>query len=196
MSVVDAIDALLPQTQCGECQFPGCKPYAMALASKLAPIDRCPPGGVKTLRALGALLNIDPSPYEADMAQKTRAPSIAVIDEPACIGCTKCITACPVDAIVGAGKFMHTVIETECTGCGLCVAPCPVDCITMVPIAAAHFDPEKAKRRHHEKIIRDLKHQQQKAHSYQTQKHPQDIEAKQAYILQALERTKAKKSHE
>lgn len=132
--LVDKIDALLPQTQCGLCGYGGCMPYAKALANKEAPINLCPPGGINTLQALGSLLNQDASPFLAEMTQKAKPLRQAVIREEACIGCTKCIKACPVDAIIGSAKQMHTVIASECTGCELCIAPCPVDCIDMVTI--------------------------------------------------------------
>lgn len=129
----DEIDQLLPQTQCGLCGFAGCRPYAEALAHKKAAINLCPPGGVKGLLTLGNYCNEDPLPFIEEMEQKTKHPQKAVIREVECIGCTKCIQACPVDAIIGTSKSMHTVIENQCTGCELCIAPCPVDCIEMVP---------------------------------------------------------------
>ena len=128
--VVDQIDALLPQTQCGQCSYPGCRPYAEAIAAGEADINRCPPGGQATVQALADLLDREPKPLEEEEQEK----AVAVIDENICIGCTLCIQACPVDAILGAAKQMHTVIEEECTGCELCVEPCPVDCISMVPL--------------------------------------------------------------
>lgn len=137
------IDALLPQTQCGLCGYAGCLPYAQALAENAAPINLCPPGGIKTLRALGELLNQDPTPFLVEMAEKAKPPQLAVIREDECIGCTKCINACPVDAILGSTKTMHTVLAAECTGCELCVAPCPVDCIEI--IAQTDEFSEKAK---------------------------------------------------
>ncbi len=130
----DQIDRLLPQTQCGLCEYEGCRPYAQAIAEKGEAIDHCLPGGVATLQKLGALTGINPEPYVADMKQKAKPALIAVIDEDVCIGCTKCIQACPVDAILGSGKLMHTVIANECSGCELCIEPCPVDCIDMVAI--------------------------------------------------------------
>ncbi|MCW8872943.1 MAG: electron transport complex subunit RsxB [Xanthomonadales bacterium] len=130
--VVDRIDALLPQTQCGQCDYPGCRPYAEAIASGEAPINQCPPGGEAGVRALADLLGLEPLPLNPDNGQE-QPRRVAVIDESACIGCTLCIQACPVDAILGAAKRMHTVIEAECTGCDLCLPPCPVDCIAMVP---------------------------------------------------------------
>ena len=124
------IDALLPQTQCGQCSYPGCRPYAEAIATGEADINRCPPGGEATVLALADLLGRDPKPLEAEEKPK----AVAVIDEQTCIGCTLCIQACPVDAILGAAKQMHTVIAAECTGCELCLPPCPVDCIRMEPL--------------------------------------------------------------
>lgn len=131
--LVDKIDALLPQTQCGQCSFPGCKPYATAIAAGEADINRCPPGGEEGIHKLAELLGREFVPFGEDTAA-TKPKSVAVIDENTCIGCTLCIQACPVDAIAGAAKQMHTIIEAECTGCELCLAPCPVDCITMVVI--------------------------------------------------------------
>lgn len=131
--VVEQVNSLLPQTQCGQCSYPGCRPYAEAIASGQAEINRCPPGGEATMLALADLLGVDPVPLDAEKADKPKM--VAVIDENTCIGCTLCIQACPVDAILGAAKQMHTIIEKECTGCELCLPPCPVDCITMVPIA-------------------------------------------------------------
>ncbi len=128
--VVDRIDALLPQTQCGQCGYPGCRPYAEAIANGEADINRCAPGGENTVIALADLLGRDPKPLETE----EQGEMVAVIDEDLCIGCTLCIQACPVDAIAGAAKQMHTVIEQECTGCKLCVEPCPVECIHMVPV--------------------------------------------------------------
>ncbi|MDH3916337.1 MAG: electron transport complex subunit RsxB [Chromatiales bacterium] len=129
--VVERIDALLPQTQCAQCGFPGCRPYAEAILAEGADINRCPPGGDATIKALADLLDREPKPLDPERGvEKPRA--IAVIDEDVCIGCTLCIQACPVDAILGAGKLMHTVITEECTGCELCLPPCPVDCIDMI----------------------------------------------------------------
>jgi electron transport complex protein RnfB len=131
--LVDKIDAILPQTQCGQCSFPGCKPYATAIAEGRADINRCPPGGEEGIHKLADLLGREFKPF----GEETAAPkgkAVAFIDENTCIGCTLCIQACPVDAIAGAAKQMHTVIVEECTGCELCVAPCPVDCISMIEI--------------------------------------------------------------
>ena len=130
------IDALLPQTQCTKCGYDGCRPYADAIADGAAPINRCPPGGDEGIAALSALLDTPVLPL--DTARGEPGPLlVARIDESHCIGCTLCIQACPVDAIVGANKHMHTVLNDWCTGCDLCVPPCPVDCIEMVPAGRA-----------------------------------------------------------
>lgn len=132
--IATRIDALLPQTQCTRCGYPTCRAYADAIAADEADINRCPPGGAEGIAALAALLGVPPKPL--DPATGAEGPAlVAVIDESICIGCTKCILACPVDAIVGAAKRMHTVIAAECTGCELCVPPCPVDCIDLVPVS-------------------------------------------------------------
>jgi electron transport complex protein RnfB len=130
--LVEKIDAVLPQTQCGQCGHPGCKPYAEAIAKGEADINQCPPGGEEGIQKLADLLGVEFKPFGEGAAPK--AKSVALIDENTCIGCTLCIQACPVDAIVGAAKQMHTIIAKECTGCELCLAPCPVDCIIMMPI--------------------------------------------------------------
>lgn len=132
----DAIDALLPQTQCRQCGYDGCRPYAEALAAGRAEINQCPPGGEDGIRDLATLLNMPFKPLDPQFGV-IRPPAVAFIDEQACIGCTLCIQACPVDAIVGAPKRMHTVLLDECTGCELCVAPCPVDCIAIVSVETA-----------------------------------------------------------
>lgn len=131
--LVNKIDALLPQTQCGQCSYPGCRPYAEAIANKQADINQCPPGGETTIKALADLLCLDTKPLNPENGSHV-IQTIAVIDEQTCIGCTLCIQACPVDAIMGATKKMHTVISVLCTGCDLCLPPCPVDCIDMVPV--------------------------------------------------------------
>ncbi|WP_341959552.1 electron transport complex subunit RsxB [Pseudomonas sp. RC10] len=134
MNLIQRIDALLPQTQCGKCDHPGCKPYAEGIANGEA-INKCPPGGDESIAALSRLLNVPVIPLDTERG--SAPPQIAFIREAECIGCTKCIQACPVDAIVGAAKLMHTVIIDECTGCDLCVAPCPVDCIDMLPLPSS-----------------------------------------------------------
>ncbi|MES9990594.1 MAG: electron transport complex subunit RsxB [Candidatus Thiodiazotropha sp.] len=132
--ITDQIEKLLPQTQCGQCGFAGCRPYAEAIAGGESEINLCPPGGEATMVALADLLGRDPVPLDAETAEE-KPKSIAIIKEEECIGCTLCIQACPVDAIIGAAKQMHVVITEECTGCERCLPPCPVDCILMQPIA-------------------------------------------------------------
>jgi Na+-translocating ferredoxin:NAD+ oxidoreductase subunit B len=135
MASVPEIDALLPQTQCTRCGYSGCLPYAQALAADAVPLNQCPPGGAATIADLAALLQRAALPLNP--ANGVEGPLlVAQIDEEACIGCAKCLPPCPVDAIVGAHKFMHTVVLELCTGCELCIAPCPVDCITLVPRAS------------------------------------------------------------
>ncbi len=129
----DSINRLLPQTQCAQCGYPGCRPYADAIAADEAPINQCPPGGTHTIEQLAGLLGREVIPLNSTFGE-TKPDAVAFIDEMTCIGCTLCIHACPVDAILGAGKFMHTVIASECTGCELCLPPCPVDCITLLPV--------------------------------------------------------------
>ena len=131
-ALVERIDALLPQTQCGHCLYPGCRPYAEAIAAGAADIDRCPPGGEATVRVLASLLGREARPVDPRYGAP-RPPLVAVIDETRCVGCALCLPACPVDAIVGAPRFMHTVIEAHCTGCERCLPPCPADCIELVP---------------------------------------------------------------
>ncbi|MBK4716483.1 MULTISPECIES: electron transport complex subunit RsxB [Tenebrionibacter/Tenebrionicola group] len=133
--IVDKIDDLLPQSQCGQCGYPGCRPYAEAVGNNGERINRCAPGGEAVMNKIATLLNVDPQPIGDDGSSAAPARLLAKIDENNCIGCTKCIQACPVDAIVGATRAMHTVIADLCTGCNLCVAPCPTQCITLHPVA-------------------------------------------------------------
>lgn len=132
--VVEKLDELLPQSQCGQCGYPGCRPYAEAVAAQSENINRCAPGGEAVMLKIAELLNVDPQPIGDEQAVEP-VRMLAVIDEDNCIGCTKCIQACPVDAIVGATRAMHTVVSDLCTGCNLCVAPCPTQCITLEPAA-------------------------------------------------------------
>ena len=131
IDLVERLDRVLPQTQCGQCGFAGCRPYAEAMARGEAGADRCPPGGDAGARALAKILDVAPVPFDRTRGEY-KPPIVALVIEDDCIGCTKCIQACPVDAIVGGSKRMHTVIEPLCTGCELCVPACPVDCIVMV----------------------------------------------------------------
>ena len=132
MDPVERLDRLLPQTQCGQCGYAGCRPYAEAMVRGEAGPDRCPPGGDEGARALSLALGLAPMPYDRTRGAH-KPPRVALVVEDDCIGCTKCIQACPVDAIVGASKLMHAVVEPLCTGCELCVPACPVDCIILVP---------------------------------------------------------------
>ena len=144
--LADRIDALLPQTQCTRCGYAGCRPYAEAIASQKAAINRCPPGGDAGIQALAQLLRVQPLPLDPN-----RGPALphamALIDPNACIGCARCLPACPVDAILGAQHYLHTVLEQDCNGCELCVAACPVDCITLPARTAAQPLPSAADNR-------------------------------------------------
>ncbi len=153
-SDVARIDALLPQTQCTRCGYPGCRPYAAAIAGGDAQINQCPPGGSATIHALAALLGREFLPLNPANGVEA-PPRIAWVDESRCIGCARCLPPCPVDAIVGAAKYLHTVLADRCTGCELCLAPCPVDCIEMRPgpVPAAH-QPELNRERHDAHVLR------------------------------------------
>lgn len=131
-ALVEKIDAVLPQTQCQQCGFSGCKPYADAIVSGDAEINQCPPGDVEGIQKIADILGIEFKPLNTRHGVP-KPKTVALVDESSCIGCTFCLQSCPVDAIVGAPKQMHTIVTAECTGCELCVAPCPVDCISMIP---------------------------------------------------------------
>jgi len=205
-SLIDAIDDLLPQTQCQLCEYDGCRPYATAIATQHERIDRCLPGGVDTLRALGDLLSQDPEPYIAEMEKKARPNQVAIIREAECIGCTKCIQACPVDAIIGASKQMHTIIANACTGCELCIEPCPVDCIDLKPIEIDQtIDPKERAdwlRDRYQKHQTRLDSQQKKnalrhqANKLTKQTRQDTVSARQAAIAAAITRRQAKKSNQ
>lgn len=155
--LAERINRLLPQTQCTKCGFDGCAPYARAIAEDSAPINRCPPGGDAGVAALAQLLNRPILDLDTDCGLHVPL-QVAVIDEQYCIGCTLCIQACPVDAILGASKVMHTVLSDDCTGCDLCVAPCPVDCIQMVDVLPARawtrHDADQARERYARRQLR------------------------------------------
>ena len=136
--VVEQINQILPQTQCGQCTYPGCKPYAEAIAAGEAPINQCPPGGDDVIRKLADLLDVEVLELNPDHGEISEDTVVEIVEQD-CIGCTKCIQVCPVDAIVGAAKKMHTVIADECTGCDLCIPACPVDCIVVVKAPVPGF---------------------------------------------------------
>lgn len=145
-ALADRIDALLPQTQCTRCGYAGCRPYAEAVAAGEARINRCPPGGAAGIDALARLLDMEPLPLDPECGTEG-PPAVAWIDARACIGCARCLPACPVDAILGARQYLHTVLESDCTGCELCVSSCPVDCIVMRPRASDQAPPAAADNR-------------------------------------------------
>lgn len=156
--LINQINDILPQTQCRQCRFQGCKPYAVAIASGAADINQCPPGGIEGIIALASLLEVDTKPLNPQFGQH-KAKSVAFIIEQDCIGCIKCIAACPVDAILGAAKQMHTIISSECTGCELCVASCPVDCIVLLPQSSIDGPKkyelaQRAKQRYEDRCLR------------------------------------------
>jgi electron transport complex protein RnfB len=194
----DAIDRILPQTQCTKCGYPACRPYARAIAAGEAAINRCPPGGDAGIHALAALTG---RPYEPlDPACGSEGPRrVAVIDEGRCIGCTLCIVACPVDAIAGARKHMHTVIAGLCTGCDLCLPPCPVDCIDLVPAADTTWDAARAdaaRDRYRRRLARLDRDRTTRA-AARAQRAPASRhgpEAKRAAIAAALERARARRA--
>ncbi len=169
-TVIDQINAILPQTQCRQCGFQGCRPYAEAIASGEADINQCPPGGDEGIIELAHLLGVSTKPLNPKFGQH-KPKSVAFIIEKDCIGCVKCIAVCPVDAILGAAKFMHTVIASECTGCELCLAPCPVDCIVMKPLptptddfkAQKYAQTQLARRRYDARCLRKEKENAEKA---------------------------------
>jgi electron transport complex protein RnfB len=196
------IDALLPQTQCTKCGYGGCMPYAEAMAAGAADINQCPPGGAAGIARLAALLQRDPKPLNpANGAERRR--TVARIDEARCIGCTLCIQACPVDAIVGAAKCMHTVVADLCTGCDLCVPPCPVDCIAMLPLPEAEAPwtdamADAARARYEFRSFRlardDAERTERLARKAQEKLAQPMPEDKKAIILAAMERAKARKA--
>lgn len=205
-SLTDSIDSILPQTQCTKCGYDGCLPYARAIAQGDAPINQCPPGGDAGIQRLAALLNVPALALDTTRGQ-TIPLQVAVIDEVHCIGCTLCIQACPVDAIIGANKLMHTVDPDLCTGCDLCVAPCPVDCISMQSATRdwTTDDAAQARQNHRRRQQRlaDLHHEDSSlaartlsnkasitdiAHS--------DADTRQHIISDALARARARRKHQ
>lgn len=203
-TMIDEIDSILPQTQCGLCGYGGCRPYAKAIAQNNEAIDRCPPGGIKTLLKLAQITGQNADSYLAEMAKKQKPAMLAVIREDECIGCVKCIQACPVDAIIGAAKQIHTIIRHECTGCELCIAPCPVDCIDMLPIpemddsqqqlksahAKQRYDARQTRLKKSHTIQKDT---QQKKPEHQTPSLNQSLAARKSAIFAAISRVKVRK---
>jgi electron transport complex protein RnfB len=200
--LVRDIDAVLPQTQCTKCGYPGCRPYAEAIAGGKAGINRCPPGGDAGIRRLAALLGREYEPL--DPASGIEQPRrVALIDESRCIGCTLCIQACPVDAIVGAAKLMHTVVTELCSGCDLCVPPCPVDCIEMLPASGADaiWDRSRADaarerfERRNARLERERSARSERlaARSLKARGDP-DAEKKRAIIQAAIERARSRRA--
>ncbi|QBB71417.1 electron transport complex subunit RsxB [Pseudolysobacter antarcticus] len=192
--IADQIDDLLPQTQCGQCGFAGCRPYADAIAANVAEINQCPPGGMAGVRALAALLGREVIALNpANGIEKPRA--VALIDEDVCIGCTKCIQACPVDAIIGAAKLMHTILIDECTGCELCIPPCPVDCITMPPRPDLPLRPLHARARFQARNVRLERNASEHLAGIEARKAVlKKPEVTQASVLAAIARGRAKKA--
>ncbi len=206
---VERIDALLPQTQCTKCGYSGCRPYAEAIAGGRAPINQCPPGGAVGIAALAALLDRPRLPLNPSHGVE-KPLTVAVIDEARCIGCTLCIQACPVDAIVGSARLMHTVVPAQCTGCDLCVPPCPMDCISMVQLqpprswtstdaeaARAHFD-ARNRRLAREKAAQDRRLAARAANRSTEPAKPDDpprdsTEKKKAAVQAAIERARARR---
>ena len=205
-TLADRIDALLPQTQCTRCGYQGCRPYAEAVATGQADINQCPPGGNAGIVKLADLLKTLPKPLNPVNGIE-KPLEVAVIDEALCIGCTLCIQACPVDAIVGAAKQMHTVLSSWCTGCELCIAPCPVDCIAMLPVAPARAwtdeDAAEARRRYYarnQRLADDARAREQKlaakstSSTAPTDPRIEDAQArKKAVIAAAIERARAQR---
>ncbi len=203
--LTEKIDALLPQTQCRQCSYAGCRPYAEAIAKGEADINQCPPGGETTIVALADLLARNPQPLNKQYGV-TKPKMLAVIDEQLCIGCTLCMQACPVDAILGAAQQMHTVIADECTGCELCLPPCPIDCIHMAPLfdciecdtSAVHPSPipriqyyrykDASTSREHEKQKADVARQRHKFRLTRLAREKADREARHAEKKAALAR--------
>ncbi len=179
--LADAVDGLLPQTQCGQCGFDSCRPYAEAIAEGSAAINQCPPGGDETIAELAILLGRPALPLNTAHGTAT-APAVARIDESACIGCTLCIDACPVDAIVGARRLMHTVISVECTGCALCLPPCPVDCIVLKPSG-------EPRDRDAQRLAAPRLRERYRAHRQRL--HARELQARNKAALAAAERKKA-----
>jgi Na+-translocating ferredoxin:NAD+ oxidoreductase subunit B len=193
--MIARIDAVLPQTQCTRCGFAGCRPYAEALAAGTTELNRCPPGGDEVVRMLAVLTGRPILPL--DPACGARGPlAVAVIDEATCIGCTLCIDACPVDAIIGAAKRMHAVMPSLCTGCELCLAPCPVDCIVMAPTARAwdRAAASAARARHDTRATRLARRERVSARTAVVASNGMTLEQRQALAAAAVARARARRA--
>jgi electron transport complex protein RnfB len=194
VALTDRIDALLPQTQCTRCGYPACRPYAEAIATGAADINRCPPGGPQTILALSALTGRAPLPLAPECGEHEALP-VAQIEEPVCIGCTLCIQACPVDAIIGAAKRMHTVLPSLCTGCALCVPPCPVDCIILTPAGRA-WTPADASAARERFIARGVRLSRNERVAHRVAALPADAagDARRTAVAAALARARARRA--
>ena len=200
-TLVDEIDRVLPQTQCELCEYKGCRPYAEAIVNEGQEIDRCLPGGVRVLKELGVLLQRDVQDMLSSMQLKQKKPTVVKVRESECIGCTKCIQACPVDAIVGASKHMHTVLADICNGCELCVPPCPVDCIDIISLPdrsdEEHYQlAEQSRVRFINRTTRFQRREQRELVQHQQAKltvNQKTMASRQQAIKEALDRVKQKK---
>lgn len=203
---ISAIEAILPQTQCGDCDYDGCKPYAEAMQQGEATIDKCAPGGLQTLIDLAKLFDQDAEPHKATVEERYKPAKLAVVREHECIGCTKCIQVCPVDAIIGKAKMMHTVINKDCNGCELCIPACPVDCIDMIALAEPNAEQRLANHQRnkqrfdaHQLRMQRLQHQRRQKHQQATltaSDRSQTVQARKAAIEAAINRVKCKKPNE
>jgi len=172
MASPEEIDALLPQTQCRACGYEGCMPYASAISQGIDSIDKCRPGGERTLYALAEVTSLDPMPYLETVLVNYKSSSVVRIQYEHCIGCTKCLVVCPVDAVIGSAKHMHTILEDVCTGCDLCIDVCPVDCIESVDVAERTEQEEQqlaiqSRRRYQKRGRRLAQREQDRQKKYQ-----------------------------
>jgi electron transport complex protein RnfB len=186
--LIKKVDNLLPQTQCRECGYAGCFPYAQAMVEQDEKIDRCLPGGESTLVALSTLLKREVSTNKGVL--KEQPLRLAHIRAEECIGCTKCLQACPVDAILGSAKQLHSILSFECTGCGLCVEPCPVDCIDLIPVRELSYQPEQARQRFNARSLRLTTQKIKENHLSHEEK---EIVQQRSYVEDAIGRAKMKK---
>lgn len=192
-TIRDNILTILPQTQCQLCTYPSCKDYADAVAIGEATIAQCHPGGLTVLQKISAITGIDDTPYREQVKTQYKPPSRVRIDEHQCIGCTKCIQACPVDAIIGTSKAMHSIIPSECMGCDLCIPVCPVDCIYPYPVVTPHHNTAYLADQFAKKTARQMRTQEQQNQAHKKRKLSNQPSARQAAIKAALSRVNAKK---